>query len=130
MAAVDAAFETGNISMAEDLDAVLEILLDDLDHRLSDLDEGGDVLAQLPRFAERTQGKPGVCLNFRHYPRSFPGCLAESTQDLYSRISGRMFSSLFLLTEYAHLRKISHLRGSNPPKCPVLQGDLWKLRPT
>lgn len=44
MAAVDAAFEAGNIVLAEDLDAALEIRLDDLDHRLSALDEGGDVL--------------------------------------------------------------------------------------
>jgi hypothetical protein len=44
MAAVDAAFEAGNVALAEDLDAALEIRLDDLDHRLSALDEGGDVL--------------------------------------------------------------------------------------
>lgn len=44
MAAVDAALEIGDIALAEDLDAALEIRLDDLDHRLTDLDEGGDVL--------------------------------------------------------------------------------------
>ena len=44
MAAVDAALEVGDIALAEDLDAALEICLDDLDHRLTDLDEGGDVL--------------------------------------------------------------------------------------
>ena len=44
MAAVDAALEVGDIALAEDLDAALEIRLDDLDHRLTDLDEGGDVL--------------------------------------------------------------------------------------
>jgi hypothetical protein len=44
MAAVDAALEVGDIALAEDLDAALEISLDDLDHRLTDLEEGGDVL--------------------------------------------------------------------------------------
>ena len=44
MAAVDAALAAGNFALAEDLDAALEIRLDDLDHRLSALDEGGDVL--------------------------------------------------------------------------------------
>ena len=42
--AVDAAFETGNLALAEDLDAALEVRLDDLDHQLCGLDEGGDVL--------------------------------------------------------------------------------------
>jgi hypothetical protein len=44
MAAVDAALKVGDIALAEDLDAALEIRLDDLDHRLTALDEGGDVL--------------------------------------------------------------------------------------
>ena len=44
MAAVDAALAAGNVALAEDLEAALEIRLDDLDHRLSALDEGGDVL--------------------------------------------------------------------------------------
>src|SRR3954454_16347368 len=44
MAAVDVAFAAGDFSLGEELDAWLEQLLDDLDHRLSDLDEAGDVL--------------------------------------------------------------------------------------
>lgn len=49
MAAVDAALEAGSFTLGEELDARLEQHLDDLDHRLSDLDEseepeGGDVL--------------------------------------------------------------------------------------
>ncbi len=44
MAAVDAAFVEGDLTLGEELDAWLEQRLDDLDHRLSDLDEAGDVL--------------------------------------------------------------------------------------
>ena len=44
MAAVDAAFAEGDFTLGEELDAWLELRLDDLDHRLSDLDEAGDVL--------------------------------------------------------------------------------------
>lgn len=49
MAAVDTAYAEGEVALGEDLDARLEQRLDDLDHRLSDLDEseepeGGDVL--------------------------------------------------------------------------------------
>lgn len=44
MAAVDAAFAEGDFTLGEELDAWLEQRLDDLDHRLSDLDEAGDVL--------------------------------------------------------------------------------------
>jgi hypothetical protein len=44
MSAVDAALAAGTFALAEDLDALLESRLDDLDHRLSGLDEGGDVL--------------------------------------------------------------------------------------
>lgn len=44
MAAVDTAFEAGDFALAEDLDATLETCLDDIDHQLSALDEGGDVL--------------------------------------------------------------------------------------
>jgi hypothetical protein len=44
MSAVDAALAAGAFALAEDLDALLEARLDDFDHRLSDLDEGGDVL--------------------------------------------------------------------------------------
>jgi len=44
MEAVDTAFAEGHFSLGEELDARLEARLDDLDHRLSDLDEGGDVL--------------------------------------------------------------------------------------
>lgn len=39
MAAVDAAFAEGDFTLGEELDAWLEQRLDDLDHRLSDLDE-------------------------------------------------------------------------------------------
>ena len=44
MARVDDAFAEGDLTLGEDLDAWLEQRLDDLDHRLSDLDEAGDVL--------------------------------------------------------------------------------------
>ncbi len=49
MAAVDSAFAAGDFFFGEELDARLEQRLDDLDHRLTDLDEseapeGGDVL--------------------------------------------------------------------------------------
>ena len=44
MASVDAAFAEGDFTLGEELDAWLELRLDDLDHRLSDLDEAGDVL--------------------------------------------------------------------------------------
>ena len=44
MAAVDAAFAEGDFTLGEELDVWLEQHLDDLDHRLSDLDEAGDVL--------------------------------------------------------------------------------------
>ena len=44
MAAVDAAFAEGDFTLGDELDAWLEQHLDDLDHRLSDLDEAGDVL--------------------------------------------------------------------------------------
>jgi len=49
MAAVDTAFAEGDFALGEELDARLEQRLDDLDHRLNDLDEsedqeGGDVL--------------------------------------------------------------------------------------
>jgi hypothetical protein len=44
MAAVDAAFAEGDFTLGEELDVWLEQRLDDLDHRLSDLDEAGDVL--------------------------------------------------------------------------------------
>jgi hypothetical protein len=44
MASVDAAFEQGLFQIGEELDAILEHCLDDLDHRLSELDEGGDVI--------------------------------------------------------------------------------------
>ena len=44
MAAVDAAFGEGDFILGEELDARLEQRLEDLDHRLSDLDEAGDVL--------------------------------------------------------------------------------------
>lgn len=44
MAAVDAAFAEGVFTLGDELDAWLEQRLDDLDHRLSDLDEAGDVL--------------------------------------------------------------------------------------
>jgi hypothetical protein len=44
MAAVDAAFAEGDFALGEELDTWLELRLDDLDHRLSDLDEAGDVL--------------------------------------------------------------------------------------
>ena len=44
MATVDAAFAEGDFALGEELDAWLEQHLDDLDHRLSDLDEAGDVM--------------------------------------------------------------------------------------
>jgi hypothetical protein len=44
MARVDAAFAEGDFTLGDELDAWLEQRLDDLDHRLSDLDEAGDVL--------------------------------------------------------------------------------------
>lgn len=44
MAAVDSAFAAGDFTLGEELDAWLEQSLDDLDHRLSDLEEAGDVL--------------------------------------------------------------------------------------
>jgi hypothetical protein len=49
MAAVDTAFAGGHFSLGDELDARLEERLDELDHRLSDMDEseeleGGDVL--------------------------------------------------------------------------------------
>lgn len=39
MAAVDTVFAEGDLTLGEELDAWLEQRLDDLDHRLSDLDE-------------------------------------------------------------------------------------------
>ncbi len=44
MAAVDTAFAEGDFALGEELDSRLEQRLDDLDHRLTGLDEGGDVL--------------------------------------------------------------------------------------
>jgi hypothetical protein len=44
MAAVDSAYEAGDLALAEGLDTALEIQLEELDHRMNDLDEGGDVL--------------------------------------------------------------------------------------
>ena len=44
MATVDTAFAEGDLSLGDELDAWLEQRLDDLDHRLSGLDEAGDVL--------------------------------------------------------------------------------------
>ena len=44
MCAVDSAYEADWFALAEELDAALEIRLEELDHLLSDLDEGGDVL--------------------------------------------------------------------------------------
>jgi hypothetical protein len=44
MARVEAAFAEGDFTLGDELDAWLERRLDDLDHRLSDLDEAGDVL--------------------------------------------------------------------------------------
>jgi len=44
IAAVDAAYQSRDFHRAELLDASLEILLDDLEHRLLDLEEGDDVL--------------------------------------------------------------------------------------
>jgi hypothetical protein len=37
-------------------------------------DLAGWRLAQLPRFARVSPGRPGVCLSFRHYSRSSPSC--------------------------------------------------------
>ena len=44
MSAVDSAYEAGCFALAEELDAALESWLEELDHLLSGLDEGGDVL--------------------------------------------------------------------------------------
>ncbi len=44
MSQVDSAYEAGCFDLAEELDAALEIRLEELDHLLSGLDESGDVL--------------------------------------------------------------------------------------
>src|SRR6478752_7687647 len=54
-------------------------------------------LPQLPRFAEQTPGKSGVCHNFRHYSRSFPGRLADEHRISIAEFLAACFRHYFCL---------------------------------